>query len=451
MATILHCRPAGRAASRGAGGGWSHAGSAPSRPLTLSLRLSHPAPTRRPDTSCTHACRASVCPRLRHRRPRRVGGVEPCRDALDRGRARDGRAHREGNRDRPAREGRREDRRPVAARPVEPARQRRPAREDRVAARQERQLLRARRAVQDHGARRRVLDLRARAGAARRSTATRIPTGATGTYAIGDGDPSAIPSAAQTVPFGAAAAERADHEGSRAVSQPQTILVVEDEPSIASFVSLYLKNAGYDVRAVGHRRRCAERDRGRDALADHPRPQPAGHGRDRDLPPRPQELRRADPDAHRARRGRRQDHRPRGRCGRLPDEAVQPARARRAREERPPPLDVRPPPRRGRRDPPRRPRRSTPAAARCSSATRRSSSRPKEFDLLWELLDHRGIVLTRDQLLERVWGYTFAGDTRTVDVHVRQIRRKLGDASPIVTVWGVGYKVASERTTAPAA
>ncbi len=71
---------------------------------------------------------------------------------------------------------------------------------------------------------------------------------------------------------------------------------------------------------------------------------------------------------------------------------------------------------------------------------------PKEFDLLWELLDHRGIVLTRDQLLERVWGYTFAGDTRTVDVHVRQIRRKLGDASPIVTVWGVGYKVASERT-----
>ena len=66
---------------------------------------------------------------------------------------------------------------------------------------------------------------------------------------------------------------------------------------------------------------------------------------------------------------------------------------------------------------------------------------PKEFDLLWELLDHRGLVLTRDQLLERVWGYTFAGDTRTVDVHVRQLRRKLGDASPVVTVWGVGYKV----------
>jgi DNA-binding response OmpR family regulator len=75
---------------------------------------------------------------------------------------------------------------------------------------------------------------------------------------------------------------------------------------------------------------------------------------------------------------------------------------------------------------------------------------PKEFDLLWELLDHRGLVLTRDQLLERVWGYTFAGDTRTVDVHVRQLRRKLGEACPIVTVWGVGYKVASEPKAAGA-
>jgi len=76
---------------------------------------------------------------------------------------------------------------------------------------------------------------------------------------------------------------------------------------------------------------------------------------------------------------------------------------------------------------------------------------PKEFDLLWELLDHRGLVLTRDQLLERVWGYTFAGDTRTVDVHVRQLRRKLGEASPIVTVWGVGYKVAPARDAAVSA
>jgi DNA-binding response OmpR family regulator len=75
---------------------------------------------------------------------------------------------------------------------------------------------------------------------------------------------------------------------------------------------------------------------------------------------------------------------------------------------------------------------------------------PKEFDLLWELLDHKGLVLTRDQLLERVWGYTFAGDTRTVDVHVRQLRRKLGDASPVVTVWGVGYKAGAEPKAAKA-
>ena len=75
---------------------------------------------------------------------------------------------------------------------------------------------------------------------------------------------------------------------------------------------------------------------------------------------------------------------------------------------------------------------------------------PKEFDLLWDLLDHRGLVLTRDQLLERVWGYTFAGDTRTVDVHVRQLRRKLGDACPVVTVWGVGYKVSTEPKAAQA-
>ena len=75
---------------------------------------------------------------------------------------------------------------------------------------------------------------------------------------------------------------------------------------------------------------------------------------------------------------------------------------------------------------------------------------PKEFDLLWELLDHRGLVLTRDQLLERVWGYTFAGDTRTVDVHVRQLRRKLGESCPVVTVWGVGYKVSQDSKVAEA-
>ena len=73
---------------------------------------------------------------------------------------------------------------------------------------------------------------------------------------------------------------------------------------------------------------------------------------------------------------------------------------------------------------------------------------PKEFDLLYALMEHHGIVLTRDQLLERVWGYTFAGDTRTVDVHVRQLRRKIGEACPVVTVWGVGYKVSDDVAVA---
>jgi DNA-binding response OmpR family regulator len=66
---------------------------------------------------------------------------------------------------------------------------------------------------------------------------------------------------------------------------------------------------------------------------------------------------------------------------------------------------------------------------------------PKEFDLLTTLVENRGIVLTREQLLERVWGFTFLGDSRTIDVHVRQLRRKLGEVCPIQTVWGTGYKV----------
>ncbi|MBT8165743.1 MAG: response regulator transcription factor [Acidimicrobiia bacterium] len=64
----------------------------------------------------------------------------------------------------------------------------------------------------------------------------------------------------------------------------------------------------------------------------------------------------------------------------------------------------------------------------------------REFDLLWHLARNRGIVLSRAQLLEAVWGYDYFGETRTVDVHVRQLRKKLPDI-PIETVWGVGYKM----------
>ena len=66
----------------------------------------------------------------------------------------------------------------------------------------------------------------------------------------------------------------------------------------------------------------------------------------------------------------------------------------------------------------------------------------KEFELLRYLLEHSGIVLSRDQILSRVWEYVFDGVTRTVDVHVRSLRQKLGEAgSCIQTVRGVGYRI----------
>ena len=67
---------------------------------------------------------------------------------------------------------------------------------------------------------------------------------------------------------------------------------------------------------------------------------------------------------------------------------------------------------------------------------------PETLDLLRALAEHEGIVLTREQLLERVWGYDYYGETRTVDVHITQVRRKLGDRGVrIQTVRGVGYKL----------
>jgi DNA-binding response OmpR family regulator len=67
----------------------------------------------------------------------------------------------------------------------------------------------------------------------------------------------------------------------------------------------------------------------------------------------------------------------------------------------------------------------------------------KEFDLLACFLEHPGIVLSREKLLDLVWGMTYPGGTRTVDVHVAQLRRKLGDPNSIRTVRGAGYKLTS--------
>ena len=70
--------------------------------------------------------------------------------------------------------------------------------------------------------------------------------------------------------------------------------------------------------------------------------------------------------------------------------------------------------------------------------------RTKEFDLLLTLADHKNIVLSRDQLLDLVWGYEFYGQTRTVDVHIAHLREKLSDSSLMIeTVWGMGYKLVS--------
>ncbi len=66
---------------------------------------------------------------------------------------------------------------------------------------------------------------------------------------------------------------------------------------------------------------------------------------------------------------------------------------------------------------------------------------PKEYDLLRLLLVNEGKVLTRDLLLQKIWGYEYAGDTRTVDVHIRRLRKKIGE-DYITTVRGVGYKIA---------
>jgi DNA-binding response OmpR family regulator len=229
-----------------------------------------------------------------------------------------------------------------------------------------------------------------------------------------------------------------------------TVLVVEDEQSIASFVALYLKNAGYSVRTAAT---------GAEALQQVALEQPGLIVLDLMLP---------DIDGIEV-------------CRRIRNRSDIPILMLTARDEDVDKiigLEV------GADDYMTKPFNPRELVARVKSILRRSAPErkdresakirhgdlavdagrrevrvgeqeiqlaPKEFDLLWELLDHRGLVLTRDQLLERVWGYTFAGDTRTVDVHVRQLRRKLGDASPIVTVWGVGYKVSPAREGAPAA
>ncbi len=70
----------------------------------------------------------------------------------------------------------------------------------------------------------------------------------------------------------------------------------------------------------------------------------------------------------------------------------------------------------------------------------------KEFEMLCLLLRHRDIVLTRDQFLNQVWGYNFDGENRTVDVHIRTLRQKLGEAGAYIkTIRGIGYKIGEQH------
>ncbi|MBQ8080262.1 MAG: response regulator transcription factor, partial [Oscillospiraceae bacterium] len=72
---------------------------------------------------------------------------------------------------------------------------------------------------------------------------------------------------------------------------------------------------------------------------------------------------------------------------------------------------------------------------------RKASMTPKEYDLLFYLVRNKGLALSRDKLLEAVWGYDFFGDDRTVDTHIKMLRGSLGDyRNYIVTLRGLGYK-----------
>lgn len=79
---------------------------------------------------------------------------------------------------------------------------------------------------------------------------------------------------------------------------------------------------------------------------------------------------------------------------------------------------------------------------------RRIDIPPKEFELLYFLASNPNLVFTRDQLLDKVWGFEYYGDTRTVDVHIKRLREKLEGVSEkwsLKTVWGVGYKFETSK------
>jgi DNA-binding response OmpR family regulator len=88
-----------------------------------------------------------------------------------------------------------------------------------------------------------------------------------------------------------------------------------------------------------------------------------------------------------------------------------------------------------------------PARREVRVAGKEARLRTKEFDLLLALAEHRGLVLTREQLLNLVWGFDYVGQTRTIDVHVAHLRKVLADSHiSIETITGVGYKLVASQT-----
>ena len=220
----------------------------------------------------------------------------------------------------------------------------------------------------------------------------------------------------------------------------KTILVIDDERNIVELLRLYLEKEGWAVIAAGDGETGARAPPPARSRPHRPRPDAPADRRLRGLPRGPPAGRHADPHADRPRRRRRLDRRPRARRRRLRHEAVQPAGPRRPGQGDPAP-DVEATARGGRPievgglriDPRRR---------EATSGSAASSSGSREFDLLAALARDPGVVLTRDALLEDVWGTDFPGETRTVDVHVAEVRRKLGDDGPrIETVRGLGYRL----------
>ena len=207
------------------------------------------------------------------------------------------------------------------------------------------------------------------------------------------------------------------------------VLVVEDEPAIADVIRLNLAKAGYGVQVERDGLGGAGRDPPHAAGRDHPRRRAARHGRHRGLPAGCATAQDWTPVLFVTARDDEVDRivglelgaddyvtkpfSPRELVARVTRRAApRPGRARGGAADR------------------RRRHRSTPDERRVFAGDREFALTATEFDLLAHLMRRPGRVFTREQLLSEVWGYSSVAGTRTVDVHIAQLRAKLGDGQP---------------------